>query len=259
MPTQTIARKPSTNVNASPVKGKGKPDIKPLITLKGKGKASRELAFNKIAPLSFVEGLSRAESIENMRMALGNKPSEAETTIARTEWLIGRAASRMPAAEFPAGTHSSIDKLEATRLLITRYAAPPKEGTKPRKLRKDMLGRRSPMQHRVIRNAEEAWSQFAAELNLSNAQTQAQRNENKKTRAPHRNGKPSTSEGAAGPVKVTSRADATTYVEQMAATLLGFSNKHAKLLPAAYGTAVQRFKADINKDATEEQEGSARR
>lgn len=229
-----------------------------LITLKGKGKAQREQAYMKIAPLSFVENLSRVETITNLRVALGASPSETEQATARNEWIIGRVASRLPAGEFPNGTADSIDKLEHARDLVLFYAAPVKEGTKARKLRASQKGRRSAVQQRVVRAAEEAWSQVKAELGHGAAQTQKERNAKKATRAPAMAGSTARGKGTTpehsqlikAPAPLT-EADAVQHIVTQGASLLAFANKNAKLVPTDIGTAVRAFKRAIDKAASE--------
>ncbi len=220
-----------------------------IIVCKGKGKAQREAAFIAIAPLSFVEDTSRSQSISNLRAALGASPSDNDRTVARREWIIGRVASRLPAGELPRKDMPSIDKLEHARKLICDYASAPKDGVAPRKLRKGQLGRRSPMQERVVRNAQEAWSQVAAELALGNAKTQGERNKAK--RAPQMAG---SSKGKASPpshsvlVKPVTPVDALearAALMHMASTALAYANKHAKLIPTDYAKAVRAFKTAI--------------
>ncbi len=221
-----------------------------IITCKGKGKADREMAYLSIAPLSFVEDASRSQSISNLRIALGTKPSDNERAIAKQQWVIGRVASRLPAGEMPAKDMASIDRIGFAEKLITLYAAPAKDGAKPRKLRAGQLGRRSPMQHRVIRNAEEAWSQVAAELTLGNAQTQTERNAKK--RAPQMAGS-SKAKPAKAPThqQLVARAvpvdagEACATMMQLASSALLYANKHAKLLPSDYGAAARAFKTAI--------------
>ncbi len=222
-----------------------------IITCKGKGKAAREAAFLAIAPFSVVEDTSRSQSISNLRIALGSSPSDNERLIAKREWTIGRVASRLPAGELPARDMPSIDRLDFARRIIMLYAAPAKDGAKPRKLRSGQLGRRSPMQHRVIRNAEEAWSQVAAELSLGNAQTQTERNKAK--RAPQMAGSSKAAKPAKPPThqQLVQRAvpvdagEACATMLQLASSALLYANKHAKLLPTDYGTAARVFKTAI--------------
>lgn len=230
--------------------------VSPVIALKGRGKVQRELAYMQIAPLSFVENISRVESIANLRAALGASPSEAELKTAQVEWCIGRVASRLPAGEFPKGCTSDDAKLEFARAIVLHYAAPPKEGAKPRKLRAGQLGRRSPVAHKVIRAAEEAWSQVKAELGAGNAQTQAERNKAKAAKR-STNANPVRGDGKGADksasttapqltnAKVSGPEEVRRVIETAAATLLAFVNKNAAHTELAYGEAVHNFSSAI--------------
>lgn len=230
----------------------------PVITLKGKGKAARELAYMQIAPLAMIDTLGRADMIANLAKALGNAPTEAELKTAQTETTIGRVAARLPAGEFPNDCKSDDAKLEFARKLVLHYAAPAQEGKAARKLRAGQLGRRSAIQHKVIRAADEAWSQIKAELGLGKAQTQQERNKAKRstnTNPVRGDGKgkgtaPTHSELVSGSAPKTSD-EAHAYIDSMAATLLAFGNKHAKLLCLDYANAIQTFKTSINKAAND--------
>lgn len=229
-----------------------------IVALKGRGKASREQAYLKIAPLSFVENVSRVETIANMRVALGVSPGVDELKAAQVEYVIGRVAARLPASEFPRAVADSADKLEFARDIVTKYAAPAVEGKKARKLRAGQLGRRSPVQHKVTRAAEEAWSQVNAELGHGTAKTQAEKNKAKRSTNTNpvrgddksKVAAPTHSELIKAP-KPTDATEACRFVETQAATLLAFCNKHAKFLPTDYGMAVNAFKTAINKAANE--------
>ena len=237
--------------------------VSPVIRLKGRGKAARELAYMQIAPLSFVENISRVESIANLRAALGASPSEAEVKTAQTEWSIGRVASRLPAGEFPKGCVDDMAKLDFARDLVLHYAAPAQEGKAARKLRAGQKGRRNVVQHKVCRAADEAWSQVKAELGLGNAKTQAEKNKGRVTRSTNGNpvrgdGKGKPGKGAAPthselvkPERMASEADVCQYVESISSTLLAFANKNAKHMPTDYGMAVQAFRSAIVKAANE--------
>lgn len=221
-----------------------------IVSIKGKGKSQREAAYMAIAPLAFVEDVSRSQSIANLRVALGLSPTDSERDAAKRQWVIGRVASRLPAGELPARDMASIDKLDFASKIVTSYAAPAKEGAKARKLRAGQTGRRTATQHRVIRNAEEAWSQVAAELALGNAKTQGERNAAKAKRAPQMAG---SSKSATPPthsqlVKAAIPVDANeacAMMLQLATSALGYVNKHAKLLPTDYGKAAGAFKKAI--------------
>lgn len=233
--------------------------VTPVISLKGRGKAQREMAYMQIAPLSFIENISRVESIANLRAALGASPTEAETKTAQTEWSIGRVASRLPAGEFPKGVTDDDAKLDFARKIVLHFAAPAQEGKQARKLRAGQLGRRTMVQHKVCRAADEAWSQVKAELGLGQAQTQAERNKAKRAT----NGNPVRGDGKGKsrtpthgelvkPVLKTAD-EVCAFVESMASTLLAFANKNGKLMPLDYGSAIQSFKSAINKAANDRQ------
>lgn len=231
----------------------------PVYAVKGAGKAKRELAYCTIAPLAMVETMGRTALIASLRDALGNKPTEADIKAAQQEVTIGRVAARLPASEFPKGCTTNADKLEHVRLLVCNYAAPIQDGKKPRALRAGQLGRRSIVQHKAIRAADEAWSQIKAELGLSAAQTQKERDALKKTRAPHgatsQVAKSAGKKGSAAkpthselvqPAKPITADEATNHVSTQAALLASYANKYAKVLPASFGTAVLAFKGAIN-------------
>lgn len=247
-------------VAAAPVASKSNA----IIAIKGKGKAQREAAYMQIAPLSFVEALSRNESVANLRVALGVSPSADEVKAAQVEWVIGRVASRLPADAFPKGDMSNSAKLEHARNLVVSYASPAQDGKAARALRKGQLGRRTVTQHKVIRAAEEAWSLIKAELGQGNAQTQAQRNALKsdsvkgKGAAMAGAGKGKRNDLSAAtttpthaelvkPSVALSEDDACSYIMTQAATLLAYANKNAKVIPTDFGAAIQALKSAVNK------------
>lgn len=221
-----------------------------LINIKGRGKAAREAAYAQIAPLSFVENQSRSETIVNLRVALGKAPSDDEVAAARREWQIGRVASRLGKGDMPANVKSTEDRLTFARDLVLHYAAPPKEGAKARKLRAGQKGRRTVAQQRIVRAADEAWSQIKAELGAGEAQTQAQRNAKK--RAPHHNTPQGKAKAKAKDAPThdallvkapTGARDAVGYVDVQAASMLAYANKHAKVIPTDVGQAIHAFRS----------------
>jgi hypothetical protein len=235
---------PTTNNTSSPV-----------VTITGRGKAKRLAAYGDIAPQSFAEQMSRQELIATLNVALGAKPSEREIKAARVEYQIGRVAARMDSTCFPKGCKSPEQRLAFARELVLHYAVPAKAGVKVRELKPHQTGRRNAAQHKAVRAADEAWSQIKAELGLGAAQTQRLRNAAKRNPAPHHKGKgkgeaPSHAE-LVKPAAPTSANDACTYVETQCAALLAYANKNAKIMPAAYGSAIQTFKTAINKLANE--------
>lgn len=229
------------------------------MTVKGKGAQARRDAFIAIAPHAYSEGMSRAQVVATIAAALGKSPTDGERAIAKSEYVIGRATARMPAYEMPKGIVDAADKLAFVRELVELYAAPVKDGVTPRPLRKGMKGRRTVAQQRVIRAAEEAWSQVLAETGHGKAQTQGQRNAAKaKGRAPAMAGSTARGKGSAPtpthaelvkPVTAKSAADCVDHVVTQLAQLLAFTNKHAKLMPAGLASVIIHAKKEADKEA----------
>lgn len=212
----------------------------------GRGKQARETAMNNVASLSFHEAESRAALVASLDKALGAKPTEAQLSHAQQQTVAGRVASRLPLSDFPKDKRDEAGRIEFALLLMTRYAAPPAEGAKARKLRAGQLGRRTMVQHKAIRAADKHWCEIKAELGFSAAQTQQQTNAK---RAPHRNAKsadksksaaPTHSELVKAPAKM-SKPEVCAYVETQAAALLASANKLAALMPTDYGMAISAF------------------
>lgn len=217
----------------------------------GKGKEARSNAFVAIAPRSYSESVGRGETIATLRTALGNKPSADVLLAARTEWMAGRIAFRLPAGEFKAGMNEPILRIDFARSLILDYATAPKPGATVRKLRKGKLGYRSPMQQKCLNAAQEAWSQLLAEIGLNSATPQSERDAAKAKRAPQMAG--STARGKAGAVPSNAQLvkaptpmtadEACQHVVGQALALMQFCKKNAKLVPTDIATLVNAFHA----------------
>ena len=226
-------------------------DLKAVVSkLRGDTAETRTIAFMAIAPNSFSEDVGRTRSIDNLRVALGKNPSPVAILAAKTQWVIGRAASRLPAGELPSKDMGAADRIIFTEKLVLDYASPAVEGKTARPLRKGQAGRRSPMQHRVIRNAEEAWSQVAAELAIGNAKTQGERNKAKAKRSARMAGSGATPPTHSALVKAEKPVDADAacaFMMQHARTGLDYANKYAKLIPVDYGTLALAYHSGILK------------
>ena len=235
----------------------------PVIVLKGKGKAARELAYMQIAPYAMIETMSRADMIANLKAALGTNPTEVELKTAQSETTIGRVAARLPVSELPKGCTDEAQRLEYARDIVLHYAAPAQEGKQARKLRAGQKGRRSINQHKIVRAADEAWSLIKAELGLGTAQTLKARNDAKRStnaNAVRGDGK---GKGKVAPAPAPAHAELVkpaakmtsdekhAYVVSQASTLLAFGNKNAATLDSAFGEAIQAFKRAIDKAASE--------
>ncbi len=224
----------------------------PVPAFTGKGKAARAAAFASIAHLAYAEATSRAASIDNMRVVLGNAPSEAEVKASKSRWIIGRVAFRLPASKVPlVGTEAQ--RLARAEDLVLHYAAPAKEGAAARKLRAGQKGRRTIAEQKIVRAAEEACSVFFAELGLSNAKPTATRDAEAKakaTRAPSMAGsgkgktaapvKPSHAE-LVKPAAPMTQADYVQHMQTQLSALLAFDNKHAKLRPVTHGQFAEKL------------------
>jgi hypothetical protein len=211
-------------------------------TFKGANKSVRDAALAGVASLAYSEGKSRADTIAQLRLALGNRPSDADVAATRSEYIVGRTAQRLAAPDLPKADMTVPDRITFARMLVLQYAAPSKDGVATRKLRKGQAGRRTISQHKVIRAAEEAWSLVKSELGIGQARTQAEKNA--KARKPRMAGSsaaPSHSVLVSASDKVQTAESATLYISDMARTLLQFCNKHAKVVPTPYGQSVQRF------------------
>lgn len=230
----------------------------PTLAITGRNKAARIAAYGRIADLSYSEAQSRGEALANMRVALGTSPSEAEVKAAKLRHVIGRVAQRLP------GKGDQAKRIERATDLVLHYAKPAQEGKAARKLRAGQKGRRTIAEQKLVRAAEEATSVFFAELSLSNAKTNAQRNASKASRAPAPAG--STNRGKAGdatppahsvlvkPEKPATGADYVQHVQTQLAALLAYDNKHAKVRPIEYSAvadALAALKQLANKAANE--------
>jgi hypothetical protein len=138
-------------------------------------------------------------------------------------------------------------------------AKAPEKGVALRPLRKGQTGRRSAMQQRVFRNAEQRTSQLFAELGLSNAKTLAETNKAK--RAPSMAGSDKGKAGAAPshaelvkPAAPVTSADYVQHMQVQLAALIAYDAKHAKKRPTTHGAfaeALLALKQVANKAAND--------
>lgn len=234
-----IARSPKTNTAPK------------AFAFKGHNKELRTTALAGVASLAYAEAQSRTAVIARLAIVLGKKPSADELAAAQTEYVAGRVAQRMSAADFPKGDMSVADRIAFARSLVTQYAAPVKDGTKARKLRSGQLGRRTVAQHKAVRAAEETWSLVKAEIGFGAARTQAEKNKRSTKSNPVRGAK-----GAGVTHSELVKADgpmtqeaAREYLDGMGRTLEMFAKKHAKLLGIDRATACGAFNSAMLKAA----------
>ena len=209
-----------------------------IVTLKGKGKQARELAYVKLAPLAFVDSQSRGELIATLRNALGSNPSEAETEAAKQQIRIGRIASRLPLNVKPDGLDVPA-LLDWVAIQMRDYAAHDAKKIKP-----GQLGRRSEAFDKAMAASREYLSQIMAEVGTGNAKTQKEKNDQKATRSTNANpergadkGKDKAKPSHAELVKPAAPTNANDYIQHMQtqmSALTGYDQKYAKTRPIEY-------------------------
>lgn len=212
---------------------------------KGRNASLRTVALAGVATCAYVEGKSRADVIAQLRIVLGKAPTPVELLAAKTEYVVGRVAQKIGD-----GATSIADQLTYARQLVTQYAAPVKDGTSAKKLRKGQLGRRTPAQHAAIRAAEGAFYLVNAEMGFGASQTQGEKNKRqaamKGETARGKGGKtPTHSELVAGPKLAKDKGEACGMVATLSASLLAYANKNAATLPTEYGQSIIRFHGAI--------------
>lgn len=224
----------------------------PSFRVAGKNGAARVEAFEGIAPYAYSEGKSRAATIDNLRVALGKAPSDVQVETAKREWCIGRVAARLSSTDLNSGVDDDASaRLGFSRLLVTSYAAPIKDGTTAKKLRKGQLGRRTVSQHQAIRAAEQVWSQLLAELGLNSAQTQKAANAKKRapatagSTARGKNAQAATLATIGKPSIVKDAKGAMDHIGLQLASLLAFCNKNAGVVPSGVGIAVKAAHSNV--------------
>lgn len=226
-----------------------------VLRFTGKEAAARNDAMLQTAYFAFSSETARSAMIDCMREALGAKPTPAQIDAIRIEFVIGRVAARLPAALW--GPEIKVDdKLAYARKVVCFFAAPPKEGAKANKLRAGQLGRRNAAEHKLVRAADEAWSQVKAEIGIGAAKVQ--KVAKKQTRAASRNAPkvpapkvpaptaPTHSE-LVKPEGIKTADDAASYIVNMSHTLAMFALKHAKIINTDMGTLIKAFRVEIDK------------
>ncbi len=224
--------------------------------IKGVNADARKSAYWSIAPNAHAEGVSRATGLTNFRAALGTMPKGYDiakplTTPAHTaftvtlnaskvEWLAGRACSRMPAGEFPKDCEETIARIDHVRALILNYASPEAKSIKGK------AGKRSVIQHKVIRAAEQALSVFLAELNLSTAAKQSETDKKKRsTRKSAARGNPPSHSALVAADKPLTADDAHAFLDRQALMLADYCAKNAAKISTDYGSAFKRLVTDL--------------
>lgn len=231
-----------------------------IIDVKGRDKAKRNAAFLQIAPYAFSASRGKAALVNALDVALGKTPTDAEVACASQETTVGIATDKMPLAEFPAGITSDSDRMEYVRLLITSFSPAPKEGAEMGKLPKGKLGRRTPVQQRVIANAQNLASKYLAETGHGTAMTEAEAQKRKAAKAKgasppdgSKGDAPSHSELVTPAASMTA-ADYIQHMTTQLASLCHVDKKAAKVRPIEceeFAAALLAIKQLINKAAND--------
>lgn len=216
----------------------------PAIRFTGKGSEARLNAFDSIATLSFIEDGARSKTIAALQLVFGKSPTDAQIKAAAAEWVIGRVANRLMNA-----SRDAMGQLDHARNVVLHYAMP-STSAKPGKLKPGQLGRRSEVEHKAVRAANEAWSMILAETGFGAAKTQKEKDKAKRStntnpvRGSGKGATPDHAELVKAPAPVDAD-EACNFLLSQSSTLNAFVNKHAKKLPTAYGAAVMAFRSAI--------------
>ena len=239
--------------------------VSPVIRLKGKGKAKRELAYMQVATYALFDAQSRDDMLANLVIAFGTNPGKDEILAAREQHIIGRLSRFVPGDDDSA-------RIEASRDVYLTFA--PSDRTRP--LEKSHKGKRTIEQDRAIVASRKHFSDAVAEIvadaatpaslrdallanGYGKAMTQKQQNDAKKTRKPggKASGKPTAPTGQqlveGAPAAALDAQGAVDHVCAVVAGLQKFakSKAGAKVLPLAFGQFVERINAEVCKLAGE--------
>ena len=232
----------------------------PAAAITGKGAKARSVAMFEIAPAGMNAETGKAHFIDVMNKALAGSTDKALVKLVRQEAIVGIATARMPAGEFPRGCTAADARMNHVRLLFTAYASPDVVN-----LGRNQKGKRSLIQQRVIRNAEQRAATYLGELGAGNAKSDKAVNDAAKAKRQTGGSQsqtapatPTHSELVAKPPKPADRAEAMLHITQQARALQAYANKYAKVLPTDMGTAVAAFLTACNKANNAEQERLAR-
>lgn len=231
--------------------------VSPVIRLKGKGKAKRELAYMQVATYALFDAQSRDDMLANLVIAFGTNPGKDEILAAREQHIIGRLSRFVPGDDDSA-------RIEASRDVYLHYA--PSDRTRP--LEKHHTGKRTIEQERAIVASRKHFSDAVAEIvadpatpatlreallanGYGKAMTQKQQNDAKKTRKP--GGKVSDKATPAAPTgqqlvqgapaAALDAQGAVDHVCRITAGLLSWSKgkSGAAVLPMAFGQFIARM------------------
>lgn len=241
--------------------------VSPVIRLKGKGKAKRELAYMQVSTFALFDAQSRDAMLGNLVIAFGANPDKDEILAAREQHIIGRLSRFVPGDDDSA-------RIEKAGEIYRTYA--PADRTRP--LEKHHTGKRTIEQERAIVASRKHFSDAVAEIvadpatpatlreallanGYGKAMTQKQQNDAKKTRKPGgKVGDKATPAAPTGQQLVqgapAAALDAQGAVDHVCSVVAGLqkfakSKAGAKVLPLAFGQFVERINAEVCKLAGE--------
>lgn len=237
---------------------------------KGNKGKMQSLAFFAIAPAAMQIEAGKRHFVLTIGKALPDdaaRDDKALVKLARQETIVGIATARMPAGEFPRGCKDDVARMNFVRELLTSWAAPDVANMSSKH-----KGRRSEVQHRTLRNAEQRASVYLAEVGAGNAQTDKETNakarqtkgtQDQVSKSKGKDDKatpPTHSELVKAPAPVTGD-DYVAFMLQQVSMLLDYDNKHAKKRPVewfAFAEQLKALKQTANKAANDIAERKAR-
>lgn len=260
--------------------------VSPVIRLKGKGKAKRELAYMQVSTFALFDLQSREAMLSNLCVALGSAPTKDEIIAAREQHIIGRLSRIMDGKDDSA-------RLDKAREVFFYYAPSDRNRPIDPKVHK---GKRTAEQDRAIVAARKHLSDALAEIVANNgygvptlaaalvangygkAMTQSDANKAKRAAAMAGTTKRGKGKGKAQAAPVASPAAAPSHaqlvkapasltaqeaVDHVCSVLGGLqkfakSKSGAKVMPLAFGQFVERINAEAIKLAGEFAETAAK-
>lgn len=230
--------------------------VSPVIRLKGKGKAKRELAYMQVSTFALFDAQSRDAMLANLVIAFGTNPCEDEILAAREQHIAGRLSRFVP------GDDDIAARIESARDVYLTFA--PSDRTRP--LEAHHKGKRTIEQDRAIVASRKHFSDACAEIvadpatpatlreallanGYGKAMTQKEQNDKKKggkagkvtTPAPTAPTGQQLVDGA--PAAALDAQGAVDHVCRITAGLLAWSKgkSGAAVLPMAFGQFVARM------------------
>lgn len=240
---------------------------------------ARMAAVDGLAKSAMLDVLNRETFLASIRTAVGKtgaqlaameiEKANALLTPVRRNLTVGYMAAALPSN----GTED--ERIARVIDLLDNHAAyvDPKSGKAP-KLPNGKSGRRTKEQERAYGNARDRASRAIADAGLSVTRTTTKTKNNKQSKAPTMAG--GKKSAAPAPIKAPTKSDApmmeklitdigrakapnasemVLHTQRMAASLLAYWNKNAKVqgAPVALSSAIEAFKAEVDRIAVASQ------